>query len=465
MNSHEFIKKVINEKIPGKEQIREECHREMDIINADSQINAKSTVIDVSQAEQIRVIKAPSFARTFAAVAAAALVLTVGTVFALKVLSPENDIGVSPSTDSATENQAASESATYTEGSQAVTNAVTSAETATAAANSTDITEGIRYIPYFNALADSEYDEENERFITRRDGWVYYVEGNMPEGYSGSVIADVVKIREDGTGKTVLDAGINFASCITVPGDGWVYYWRQEVNNAVINGYYTGEAKNGIFRVREDGTGLTKLTPASSSNNFIILEDRIYYYTATNRAFADGREAHSFIGNLYSVKRDGTDVKTVADYNVPAQLDAVALAQRDWFDETYMSENNESQDGYNIWKVAMSDHFGVLPWNVYEDESFDWDAYFEQFPPIRGVSGFYGVDNDGWIILYDGDPDGLLVRVNPETGEIRNDVYIAISCNNYYDLSEDIQELSEYMYRMSEAIQERKSVYDEMYGG
>jgi hypothetical protein len=397
MKGHEFIKTVISNETPNKEQIQEDCHR-LNLAQARASAprprEPEPTVITLGQAEMRGHSRTAGTPRKRSLVpvlaTAAAFALAIGTVSMLNAFRPDPDSGtLTPATSDSPATSAAASSTT----------AVSIAETPTAPS------------PVFvNQPGTPSETDEDGWFITVRDGWIYRIESNMPENYSGPTIVNLVRTREDGSDKTILDANINFAGNIIVPGNGWVYYWRGGANNSVHNGVYTNERHNGIFRVREDGTGRQKLTPASSGASFMIVGDRLFYYTAEHRSWECGRGVLSFIGNLYSMNLDGSDIVTVVDFDLPAQFDAVELARRDWIEE-------------NLWGDVRSGatvgtaHFGWLPQFVFEDDSFDWDAYFEMFPPIRGISSFYGLCEDGWIYFYDGCPDGYLMRVLPDGSE------------------------------------------------
>ena len=99
MKGHEFIKEVVGEIMPNKENLREECHHKMKKeinheinFESNSEVN-RNTITVVNESEQFSVRRAPSVMKMVLPVSAALLILTVGVSFFLREYSPSHEGG------------------------------------------------------------------------------------------------------------------------------------------------------------------------------------------------------------------------------------------------------------------------------------------------------------------------------------------------------------------------------------
>jgi len=160
-------------------------------------------------------------------------------------------------------------------------------------------------------------DDENSGF-TIADDWIYYCNHSRP------IVAQLCKIRTDGTGQTCLlkDYVTNF----TVD-SGWIYY-ESKFHEAIYN-----EVEDGLYRIRLDMTEKTKLTIYEG----IVHGDwvyRKYYKFRVNGEFQTGlsKEQTQFMyisagwiyyidnpqglrvsGRLFRMRTDGTDITPVCN--------------------------------------------------------------------------------------------------------------------------------------------------------
>lgn len=119
---------------------------------------------------------------------------------------------------------------------------------------------------------------DNDGLAATQGEWLYYTDLY----YKGSIY----KVRQDGTGKTKLTDDVPLY--INVSGD-WVYYKNFKDNK--------------LYKIKTDGTGRTKLSD-DNSDGIMLAGDWIYYIN----------ESDNF--SIYKMKTDGTNkVKLNADYS------------------------------------------------------------------------------------------------------------------------------------------------------
>jgi hypothetical protein len=356
MKGNKIIKTVVNDKMLNAEQLKAECHRAISLEEVQETTTAKRRI-----------------SMQFAGVAAAAAVFVFGTVFMFRALAPESDVSDPLST------------------TQSV--AQTRQTAASALKNAPD-----GFIP-------------TGGFIAERDGWIYFSElycnaenvDMSGPSHIDSTKTNLAKARLDGSDKTILDGDLIFVDNIVVPGDGWVYYMR--IADRV--GEAGSERNNGLFRIREDGTMLSNLSPAGVNRNFVIVGERIYFIAGEPYTLPDERGGtvayRSDFGNLCSVKTDGTDFVTLIDYDVPSQEEAYNTAFEEW----------KSQFDCE----CVNQIVGTIPDMPYEC-SENCSGYFSQsfdtlnFPSIDGAYTMYYY-KDGWLYYGDGAFEGLR-KVRPD---------------------------------------------------
>jgi hypothetical protein len=239
--------------------------------------------------------------------------------------------------------------------------------------------------------------------VAEHDGWIYFSDAHSSAQLNGADrslrgTVNLVKAYPDGSGQVVLDANLQYVSHITVPGDGWVYYWRQGAPSVYFNDVHQGEDEVGIFRIREDGTELTKLSPASVRPGFVITEGRIFYVANTHLTWETVTED---CGNIFSMNTDGSDVVTVVDFKLSEQTKA--MSEQELKDDVMGWKRNHAlylhgaADGWvyywtasvhqpSSWKVSVDGAMKIEAEGEYVSKAY---TFFHE----SGMFGSYDFDN------------------------------------------------------------------------
>lgn len=116
------------------------------------------------------------------------------------------------------------------------------------------------------------------------------------------------RCNEDGTGQTLM--ADMYASDVNIM-DGWVYF----------SGYDEADRANttGVYKMKLDGTQLSKLFTAQSPNSLKVMDDKLYYMTLSTKgntfccADLDGKNSR-VIANLESYGNAGLEAVVYGDY-------------------------------------------------------------------------------------------------------------------------------------------------------
>lgn len=157
-----------------------------------------------------------------------------------------------------------------------------------------------------NTRGNTNGNLANEGYFAQQGSWIYYTDFSDNRG--------LFKIRADGTGKTKLNDE-QYAKHINVVGD-WIYY---HLNFSA-----------GIYKIRTDGSQKTKLVDYSISK-LIVIDNWIYYRK-------DGSSYE--YGDLYKIRTDGTE-ETMLDDNCGYEIDVLG----DWI---YFTSNISDEKLYKI---------------------------------------------------------------------------------------------------------------------
>ncbi|WP_429312375.1 DUF5050 domain-containing protein [Paenibacillus mucilaginosus] len=131
--------------------------------------------------------------------------------------------------------------------------------------------------------------EDLAMYINAAGEWLYYIAYDQ----SGTI----VKIRKDGTNRTILPAtGVG-----ELWADGeWLYYTKRTQQPESRES--ASSSPPGIYRVKTDGTGGVQLNPSGEVKSLYVYSDRIFYLKGEL-----GKEG------LYSMKLDGSDERKVQE--------------------------------------------------------------------------------------------------------------------------------------------------------
>jgi hypothetical protein len=251
--------------------------------------------------------------------------------------------------------------------------------------------------------------------IAEHDGWIYFNDkhsfkqsGFMDNGALKNTI-NLAKSRPDGSEKQILDGNIYDVGNIIVPGDGWVYYNRLGSENQWIGTENKHEKENGIFRIREDGTALSKISTSSVRSSFVIENDRIFFTVESYLLQMNDEVFDTTSGNLYSMKTDGTDVKILVEYDVPTQNAQYIAVFESWKEQYGCECIHRETVVLGVVYNCGQDCTG------FSNQDFDWSI----FPKIDGAQNvlYY---NDGWLYYTGGDMADSLRRVRLDGSESQN---------------------------------------------
>ncbi|MCA1075897.1 DUF5050 domain-containing protein [Clostridium bowmanii] len=226
------------------------------------------------------------------------------------------------------------------------------------------------------------YTKQVGGYVTTQGAFDYYFfDGG--ERYS-RIPSGLYKIKKDGTQSILLDREPNInqlhiKSNINVFGE-WIYY---EDVISTVDGEDDVKITEGIYKLKTDGTGKTKIC-SDNAREMMVIGDWIYYCNYTDK------------GNLYKIKVDGTNRTKIANdkcFRINFSGNYIYYLKYDDVGQSMMTINlyRIKFDGTDNMQIPCDDK--ILFLNV-EGDFIYYSTYVDEKDHLKGVS-IYKMKTDG----------------------------------------------------------------------